>query len=398
MVVYAINALRKRSIRSWLTVIGIVIGITSIVILVGLVQGLKDTVSDQLQSFGSDTIVVIPTNVEQSGASAASSWLPSSGKLYLKDYERLKRIGDIEDITPVINGRTYVKYKDKEITVSVVGIQPDVYKETVGTLEIESGRFLVSQDRQSVVAGYDLATDSFDDPIQLSSNIDIMDKKYTVAGILKKTGNSFSNLDSSLLISFDEAQEMFKDVLSENEISAIRMTVKDGVNPKEVADEVNYLMLAAHRVTEDKKDFSIVTADFINQQVETVTSLLTLFLGAIGAIALLVGGIGIANTMFMSVTERKGEIGILKSIGATEKEILYLFLVESSMIGVAGGFFGLLLAYLLSGLIEFAAGISVSISLFVIFGAIIFSATVGILSGVFPAREAAKLDPIAALR
>src|SRR3989339_1145398 len=175
MVVYAINALRKRSIRSWLTVIGIVIGITSIVILVGLVQGLKDTVSDQLQSFGSDTIVVIPTNVEQSGASAASSWLPSSGKLYLKDYERLKRIGDIEDITPVINGRTYVKYKDKEITVSVVGIQPDVYKETVGTLEIESGRFLVSQDRQSVVAGYDLATDSFDDPIQLSSNIDIMD-------------------------------------------------------------------------------------------------------------------------------------------------------------------------------------------------------------------------------
>ena len=388
MVVYAINALRKRSIRSWLTVIGIVIGITSIVILVGLVQGLKDTVSDQLQSFGSDTIVVIPTNVEQSGASAASSWLPSSGKLYLKDYERLKRIGDIEDITPVINGRTYVKYKDKEITVSVVGIQPDVYKETVGTLEIESGRFLVSQDRQSVVAGYDLATDSFDDPIQLSSNIDIMDKKYTVAGILKKTGNSFSNLDSSLLISFDEAQEMFKDVLSENEISAIRMTVKDGVNPKEVADEVNYLMLAAHRVTEDKKDFSIVTADFINQQVETVTSLLTLFLGAIG----------IANTMFMSVTERKGEIGILKSIGATEKEILYLFLVESSMIGVAGGFFGLLLAYLLSGLIEFAAGISVSISLFVIFGAIIFSATVGILSGVFPAREAAKLDPIAALR
>ena len=156
-------------------------------------------------------------------------------------------------------------------------------------------------------------------------------------------------------------------------------------------------MLAAHRVTEDNKDFSVITSDFINQQLDQVTGILSIFLGGVASIALLVGGVGIANTMFMSVAERKREIGILKSIGAREEEILRLFLVESSIIGFAGGFFGLVLAYILSYLITFLSGVTVIIDPSIVIGAILFSATVGVISGVFPAKQAAELDPVEAL-
>ncbi|VVC03720.1 MacB-like periplasmic core domain protein [Candidatus Bilamarchaeum dharawalense] len=395
LIFYSFNSLRQRKIRSWLTVLGIVVGITAIVVLIGLVQGLRAHFNEQISIFGARSIVVLPVNV-QSGAMAGSSWLPSNGKLYMKDYERIKKIPDIESITPVITGRTTIGFKDKEITTSVLGIEP-MFKETAGSMEINKGRFLQSNDQKSVVIGATIANDTFGEEVPLSSTLFISNRPYRVVGILNKSGSSFTNLDSGIFIQLDEAREIFADVLSDKEIQIIRLTVKEGSNITEIADQIEYEMLAAHRVTEDNKDFSVITSDFINQQLDQVTGILSIFLGGVASIALLVGGVGIANTMFMSVAERKREIGILKSIGAREEEILRLFLVESSIIGFAGGFFGLVLAYILSYLITFLSGVTVIIDPSIVIGAILFSATVGVISGVFPAKQAAELDPVEAL-
>lgn len=377
---------------------GIVIGITAIVVLVGLVQGLKDSITGELEGFGPRTIIVVPVNVGGGGGGfGASSYTPSSGKLYMKDYERIRRLPEIEYITPVITGRTYAGYKDDEISISVYGVHPDVFKQTVGTLEIENGRFLEENDRANVVLGYDIAKDGFDEDVRISSNMEISGKKYRVAGTLKKTGSSFANIDSVTYISFSEAEKMFENILSPNEISAIRLTLKEGSNVEEVADEIEFIMMASHRVTEDEKDFGVISPGFINEQVDSVTGVLSLFLGAIASISLVVGGVGIANTMFMSVMERRKEIGILKALGAREKDIRALFLVESSMIGMAGGLFGILLAVLLASLLT-ALSVPTSISPVVAIGAVLFSGIVGIVSGAVPARRAAALDPIDALR
>jgi putative ABC transport system permease protein len=395
MFFYSFNALRQRSLRSWLTVLGIVVGITSIILLIGLVQGLRDYFTAQISTFGSRTVVVMPVNIE--GGAGGSSFMPSSGKLFMKDYERLKRIPEVEEITAVISGRATIGFKDKEVTTSVMGIQADTFYQTVGSLVLAKGRFLQPADQGSVVIGATMANDTFGGEIPLSSTLRISGQDFRVVGILNKSGSSFSPSDSAVFIPFSMAQAMFEGILSDKEISLIRLKVQDGANMTEAAERITDEMLAAHRVNADSKDFSVITSDFINKQLDTVTGMLGLFLGGVAGVSLIVGGVGIANTMFMSVTERRREIGILKSLGAKETEIERLFLVESSLIGMGGGAIGILLAYLFAFTITLLSGVGVHIEPLVVMGAVGFSATVGIISGVFPARQAALLDPVEAL-
>jgi putative ABC transport system permease protein len=329
---------------------------------------------------------------------AATSFMPTKGRLYMRDYERVKRVGGIDYITPAVTGRTTAKYKKDEITVSIMGVEPDVFPHIAGTLEVEEGRFLTGTDRKAVVIGNNIAKERFDEDVGVSSVLYISGERYIVVGVLKKTGTSFTNFDDVIFMPFDEAQNMFSSTMAKDEINGIRLTVREGEDADAIADEINDILLAAHHVTEDDKDFSVITATFINERLNEVTGTLSIFMGAIAGIALVVGGVGISNTMFMSVLERTREIGVLKAIGATEWEIQKLFLVESSMIGFLGGFAGLCIAFVLILLISALAGIPAVFIPWVAAGALLFSAVVGILAGVFPARQASRLDPVESLR
>ena len=396
-VAYTLRAMHVRSVRSWLTILGIIVGITAIVVLVGMVQGLKNDVEGQLEAFGPRSIVIVPVDISQAVAFGGASLAPTSGKLFDKDYERVKKHGSIEVITRAVTARTNAGYKDEEISSSIMGVEAEAFKDTVGDIEIDSGRFLVDADSKAVVLGSSMAKDSFEKPVELGANIYLSGEKFKVVGILKETGSSFSNLDSVILVSLKDSRDLVGESMLPDEISAIRLIIKEGEDVDEAADEINDIMLSSHRTIEDEKDFSIISPSFINEQVESTTGILSLFLGAIASISLLVGGIGIMNTMFMSVLERRREIGMLKAVGMPEKEILKLFITESIMIGMAGGTLGLLLGGSLLWLFS-ALGLPALLLPEIAAGAVIFSGVVGVISGVVPAKQAAELDPVEALR
>ncbi|MFH0950184.1 MAG: ABC transporter permease [Candidatus Micrarchaeota archaeon] len=394
MTLYCLDYLQHHKTRSILTVLGIVVGIASVILLVGLVQGLKEDVLEQLEDFGPRTMVITPAR-SGGAATPGASFMPTRGKLFDKDFERVSQMPEVRSITKIIMGQTTVSFKDESIGSSIYGIEADVFDDSV-PVEIESGRFIESSDRGVAGIGADIA-ESFDEDVRTQSNLYLSGERFKVIGVLKPTGNSFAPIDTVIFISIDDARDLFNDSLLDGEISAIYLTMKEGTDIIAAEEEVNDIMLSSHRVTEDDKDFSIISPRFINDRMTGVLDLLTLFLGAIASISLIVGGIGISNTMFMSVLERRREIGTMKALGATTEQIRNLFVVESAMIGLAGGLIGLATAVGLGFLITLF-DITFVYDPFVIAGSIAFSISLGLISGTLPAIDAAKIDPIEALR
>ncbi|VVC04721.1 MacB-like periplasmic core domain protein [Candidatus Burarchaeum australiense] len=393
---YVLESLSNQKLRSWLTILGIVIGITAIITLIAIGQGLDASIRKELSAFGPNTIIVTPKiNV---GLSSAPT---RSGILTLNDAEEVRRTPGIDpsSVTYTVGGLMTVKYKDKNVSTTVVGVETNTFQNSViGDLtQIESGRKLKAGDSKVVLLSHDPAYNLFKEKVNLGAVVRIGDEDFRVVGILKSRGGSTSGGDTQIYIPSDDARRLLGDSVGPRQISSVWARTLEGQNTDEVAKRLEQRLMMKRKVKPDKLDFSIMTMDSIQQQIGAITGMLTAFLGGIAAISLVVGAVGVANTMFMSVMERTREIGTLKAIGAKRSTIMEIFILESALMGAIGGVIGLVVALIVSFVLN-ALGAPSEITLELAGFGLLFAVLIGAVSGYFPAKRAADLQAVEALR
>ncbi len=418
----SINSIMHRQLRSWLTLLGIIIGVAAVVSIISIGEGAQASVTENLSGLGADIITVSPgfsragffggefRGGREPGAMRRPGFESEDEEeptLTKRDSSVIGGNPNVQYVTEMVSGRGELVFLSESANVTINGVNPTTWKE-ITTLEIESGRPLSSSDLTSVVIGYRLAYETFKQPITIGRRITIEDRPFTVVGILEESGIGMGmggGSDSAVYMSYTSAWEVTD--VEKDTFSSIQAKVKDAELVEDTMDELTTSLLLSRRVIEDNQDFSISSSQAMQEQIAETTQSLTLFLGAIAAISLLVGAIGVANSMFTSVLEKTREIGILKALGATKREILRLFIIESGLFGLVGGIIGVLLGTMVSVILGalniislpmMRGGATTLVTPQLVIIAIVLSTAVGIVSGIMPARAAAKLKPVEALR
>ena len=385
------NSLRRRKLRSWLTIIGIIIGISAIVSLTLIAQGTENAVNEAFEQFGTDVILV-------QGGATFSRPTPGEYGLSDRDINFFESFGEVDFVIPYSYDTQEVEFKDEKKYPIVYAIDTELWDEFLkrSNFEVEKGRAFQDGETGSVVVGWKLNQDYFENKVDLKSRIKIGGKSFKVVGIYERVGNDAD--DTAISMNIDDARKVYA---PEDKVTGAQIIVKDGVDIDEFAE---YLEEEYEDYRGDK-NFVLSTSTAILEQINSVLGILQYVVVGIAGIALIVGSVGIANTMYMSVLERTKEIGIMKSIGATNNAILTMFLIESAFFGIVGGIIGCIIGILMAVIAKFAIeafapGIPflILIDPGVIIGALIFSAISGIVSGILPARNASKLNPVDALR
>ena len=384
----AVNNIRHRKLRSWLTVIGIIIGVAAIISLVTVSRSLESTIESQFEQFGANRIIISPKGFQGPGT--------VSEGLTTKDVRTIERISGFKYVVPAIFISTEVRYK-KEVGFTLInGIPSENFEEFFldSNSQLKEGRFIEPGDRFEAVVGSRVVEDMFDNPLKLGSKIEIRGREFEIVGILEEIGNSQD--DNQINIPLETAREIFN---KPDDVDGIIAQVKS-------PDDIPLLQERIERELErDRHDtnFQVVTATQILEQIGEVLGVIQFVLVGIAAISLIVGGIGIMNSMYTSVLERTKEIGIMKAIGAKNSDIFQIFLIESGLIGLVGGLFGTLLGTgiaLVIGQLSKNSGflLIVKIEALVLIFGLLFAFFVGVISGVLPAVQASKLRPADALR
>ena len=397
---YSYRSLSYHKIRSYLTILGIVIGVAAIVSLISLSEGLNYMITDLVSAFGTNNVMVMPGSLSSQFGSSSPGARPLAGRLFEKDMDVISSVPGVDKITGMLMGSEIVKFKDEEFSITIMGAYPDslfeIYKDYYVPRE---GRLPKDSDRGVALIGSSVADDVFERDIAVGQYIYIgkEKQKFRVIGILEKKGFGGEDNDNSIILHFDDAKALMAGKVAKNEINYMVFSVSEGADVPSVAERAEQQLASAHHVKVEDKDFSMMTSESMMAQINTVMGMISVFLGFIASISLVVGGVGVMNTMYMSVMERTREIGTLKAIGASSNAVLFIFIVESGTLGLFGGFVGLFLAWLLTvvvSLFGFHAVVSIPLALF----ALGFSFTIGIISGVLPARRAAGFNPVEALR
>jgi len=397
---FAIKNLSHRSLRSWLTLIGIVIGIATIVVLMGVAQGVKAYIEEQMEVFGKDKLAIVP--IEMGRISAGGMSLArgaTSGKLTEEDAKDIETLPEVESVAKMIMGRTTIAFRETELYSPVFAGDVVMFEMWKDYFKVEEGRYPEEGERGVVFLGNDIANKYFGkNKIQVGNYMIIGGKKFRVVGIAEKIGTALSEQDdATIFIPYEDGREMFKDVLAKDEVFTIMVDLKDGADANEVKKKIEEMLARNHRVGLDEKDFTVVTQELVMEIVGTVMDMLTGFLFAIALVSSVIGGVGIANTMYMAVAEKRREIGVLKSIGATKKQIIILFITEAGIIGLLGGILGLAVGWIGAEIVSrFDVPYTITPQLFVV--ALLYGATVGIAAGYFPAKSAAEIPAVEALR
>ncbi|MDD5041576.1 MAG: ABC transporter permease [Candidatus Peribacteraceae bacterium] len=395
----ALGAIGSNKMRSALTMLGIVIGVASVVLLVAIGQGAASGIKSQVQGLGTNLLSISPgspnqTNVRFSMGSTSS--LKSTDTDYITQYAAELLNG----IEPELSSRQQLVAGNINTNSSVVGTVPSYL--TVRNSAVEYGSFITEEHLTNVdkvaVLGPSTASTLFpDDADPLGNTFRIGNNIFTVIGILESKGSTgMTNRDDTVLIPLTTMQRR---IAGKTSLSSISVSVKNESEMDYAKQVLTAILLNAHGITDtSKQDFTVLSQADAVETLNAVTSTLTYLLGGIAAISLIVGGIGVMNIMLVSVTERTREIGIRKAIGAKKRDIMTQFLVESTVLSILGGAIGILISVIGSWIVTIYSSLEATIALYSVFLAFGFSVCVGIFFGMLPAWKAAKLRPIEALR
>lgn len=398
--ILALKNLKHRGIRSWLTLLGIFIGVTAVVALMGLGSGLQAAVSAQ---FGVSSTQAL--TIQAGGLNAYGP--PGSGavnKLTRDDVDAIAKLGTVEFATPRNLETCKIEYNNIVTFSMAISVDDDMEREMYETMDLEAkeGTMLLNDALNRIVIGNNLADgtkNGFDKDIDTGDNLLVQDKRFRVVGILKKKGSFM--LDNIILMYQDDLDNLFN---YGDEVDIIGVKIKSPKLMDRAKEEIEKLMRNRRDVKEGEEDFEVSTPDAILETVNSVLGGVKAFIVIIASISILVGALGIVNTMATSVLERRKEIGIMKAIGGTNGQVFMQFFFESGMLGLVGGLIGAIFGTIISivgtiGInIFIGADLSPIIDPVLIGGALIGSFIVGSSAGIVPAMNAAKQNPVEALR
>lgn len=399
-----LNMLVHSKLRSWLTIIGIVIGVGSVIGIVSLGDAMEANVQSKLAEMDLTNIIISPGYTKASsnlhggpppGMGGGSS---TDSELTDDDIDALQGMDSIQYIAGLISGREEVKYAGETATLSITGVDPQVWK-YMTSLKTQSGRLLEPADRYVAVIGSNVASETYDQDIGVNQVITINNKSVRVVGVLEEEGMGD---DSKIYMPIDGAVELIEDAKEDVYDSIIVKAKSEDLVDELTEDIEKKLMVSRHIIQEDDKDFSVTASKSMAESVTEMMSSMTLFLGAIAAVSLLVGAVGIANTMFTSVLEKTKEIGTMKAIGAKNRDILMIFLFNSAMVGLVGGILGVILGTFVSSGLQAMMGSDMTggggVRFTLMLEGLALAVLIGVISGVVPAFRASKLKPVDALR
>nr|WP_245326421.1 ABC transporter permease [Methanococcus voltae] len=398
----SINMVKNSKLRSWLTIIGIVVGVASVITIISTGELFQDKVSETITSFGGSTISI---HAQSNGESSIHDKDP---ELTRTDVMVLQGLPVVKYVNPKVSVFAEATYGTKKTNFYVEGVDPGVWPQ-ISDQKLLEGRMFSPSDRNVILITKDVAENSFDREVGLNQMINLNGKSFRVIGILDDNRGMSSFFASGVYIPYKMAYEIpEKEGLSRTK----KRDVYDSIEIKLVDDaDYNYSMNSikkalrtSRHVTESNEDFTIFSSKDILEGTKDILNYITIFLAFIAGIALLVGSLGIANTMFTSVLEKTKEIGIMKAIGAKNRDILMLFLFNSALIGLIGGMLGAIIGIVITQIVAYAIAMQMQtpyefvISINGIIISLAVSILAGLISGVVPAYNASKLKPVDALR
>ena len=392
------RSLAANKLRTFLTMLGVIIGVTSVIALVSVGMGVKKNVVDSISRLGSNMLIVMPGSSNRGGPRGAAG---SMTTLTFDDAEAIKnKIKNISYVSPTVSSSYQVVYGHENWNTTVTGVIPEYV--AIQSLEIKSGLFFSQHDvdvrNRVAVIGPTVASNLFGEINPVGKKIRVGNAPYTIIGVLNSKGQSSGGQDQDdvVLIPLTTAQER---LIGITYVRSINVQVSDADKMDEVQSNIEKLLRQRHRIRAGAEDdFNVRNLTTLMETMTSTTTMITLLLGAIAGISLIVGGVGIMNITLASVTERTREIGIRKAIGATYSSIMLQFLIESTMISVIGGIIGIFIGIGAAQAISKFGNFTTVISSWSIVASFGFSLFVGVFFGILPARKAARLDPIDALR
>ena len=394
----SLRNLKRKKLRSWLTMIGIFVSIATIFVLISLSLGLDASIKEQFRKLGSDKFFIDPKGqLAGPGTGGAVTFTE-------RDIRTIEKVSGVKGLSYFVIGSAKIEKDNQVRYANVVGIPLDrtnLWAET-GFIDAEFGKILKKGDSGKVDIGAQYYHNNiFEDPVMVGDKIIIQGKSFKVKSNLKTLGNPPD--DKIIYMSVKDFRETFPD--KGEDIDQITVQVNEGEDINRIVEKVKKKLDDARDVDDDSRDYRISTPEELLATIGNVLNIIAGFLLGVAGISLLVGGIGITNTMYTSVLERRKEIGILKSVGAKNSDVLAIFTIEAGLLGLVGGIIGVVIGIIFSKGLEFiavnmlaASILQVSIPLYLIVGVLVFSFLVGCFSGLWPSWQAVKVSPVDALR